>query len=165
MLRKLFYGQRPLSTIPCGQWWSHPPVQRNANHHNGKPWQGLQDCQWTGRDPCPQPWENSGGRVPRQGTGLYSSCNPCHGRRGWLDNLPFYAGLCKNNLQVTGAEPETPVALAGLPHCACRPGLCRPLPGPQEHRPFSPWMLVKWWTCQSIQPMDTSQMMPVGSPS
>ena len=20
MLKKLFYGQRPLSTIPCGQW-------------------------------------------------------------------------------------------------------------------------------------------------
>ena len=121
-----------------GQWSTHPAIQRNEHHHHGKPQQGLQDCQRKGCEPRPWPWNNAGRRVPRQWTHLHSSCDPCRGWRGRHDSLPLHAGLCQNDLQITGTEPETPVALARLTHCAHQPGLHRPLPGLQEGRPVSP---------------------------
>lgn len=55
---------RPL--CHCGQWSTHPVIQRNEHHHHGKPQQGLQDCQRKGCEPRPWPWNNAGRRVPRQ---------------------------------------------------------------------------------------------------
>ena len=75
--------------------------------------------------------------VPRQWAGFPLSCNPCRGGREQHNQEPIHSRLCQDHLQVTGTEPEASPAVAGLPNCAARPHLHRPLPSPQEGRPHS----------------------------
>ena len=109
---------------------------RHENHHHQKLRQELQDCEWTGCNLHPQPRDSLVIQFPdNERAFLYPVTHAVEGESNITRN-PF-THLCQDHLQVTGTEPEASPAVAGLPNCAARPHLHRPLPSPQEGRPHS----------------------------